>query len=62
MKIDHCAMGWGLYPQCGYSDGTVIFSKSADMTINRDYYRHDPENLHAWPVDPVTGNPIPQRP
>jgi hypothetical protein len=56
---DHCALGWGRLPQVGYSDGTIIYSKKADMVVNREFYLHDPENLNAWPIDPKTGERLP---
>jgi len=59
--IDHCALGYGFQPQCGYSDGTILFSKRADLLLNRDYYKHDPDNLAAWPIDPATGEKLPPK-
>jgi len=56
--ITHCTMGWDAYPCCGYSDGSVYPSKKTDMTLNKDYYKHDPSNLWAWPVDPSTGEKL----
>lgn len=57
--VTHCALGWSLRPQSGYSDGTIIFSKKADLFVNRRFYKHDPDNLDAWPIDPETGEKLP---
>lgn len=62
VKIDHCALGWSFYPQCGYSDGTVLPTKAADLVINARYYLHAPKDMNAWPVDPDTGQRLPQTP
>jgi hypothetical protein len=61
-RIDHCALGWGLHPQCGYSNGTILFNKKADLLLNGEYYKHDPENYDAWPIDPETGEKLPVEP
>jgi hypothetical protein len=61
LKIDHCALGWDLRPCCGYSDGKIMPGKSVDLRLNGEYYKHDPDNLDAWPIDPDTGKKLPIR-
>ena len=60
--ITHCAMGWDGKPCCGYSDGTILVNKGADLILNDEYYKHDPLNDWAWPIDPKTGKKLPVKP
>ena len=60
--IISCALGWSGYLQCKYEDGKILCSKKTDLLLNEQYYRHAPNDLNAWPIDPATGEKLPMDP